>query len=105
MYHGCPARHKSGTVRPNLANATYASIVTAGIAPTEDQVKDPRSETGRIADIGRAKSTTTGVRMPGEDMDINAAQALTPDTTDKRASPASPDGADSVITDSVQDAA
>jgi hypothetical protein len=105
MYQGHPELQKSGTVRPNLASATYASIVTAGIAPNEDQVQDVTSETDCIAEIGSAKSTVTGLRLPGEDIDINVAQALAPDTPDTRALPDPPDGAHTFITDTVQNAA
>jgi len=31
MYQGCPARQRSELVRPNAANATYASIVSAPV--------------------------------------------------------------------------
>ena len=43
--------------------------------------------------------------MPDEDMYINAAQAVAPDTTDTHALPAPPEGADSVVTDTEQHAA
>lgn len=100
-YKGCPVCHKSGTVRPNLTKATYASIVTAGVAPTENQMQDFTSETGSIADIGSAKSTMNCLRMPGEKMDINVAQTLAPDISDTRTTPALPDVADTVFTDTV----
>lgn len=92
-------------MRPNLANATYASIVMACIAPTEDPAQNVTPEIGRDADIGNAKSTITGLHMTGEDMDINVPQALAPDTPDTSASLAPPDGADTVVTDTVQHAA
>ena len=68
-------------------------------------MQDFTSETGRIADTASAKSTMTTLHMPDEDMYINAAQAVAPDTTDTHALPTPPEGADSVVTDTEQHAA
>jgi hypothetical protein len=78
VYQGCPARQKSGTVRPNLANTTNASIVTDGVAPAEDPVQDVTSVTGHIADKGSTKFAINALYMPGYDMDINLAQEMAP---------------------------
>jgi hypothetical protein len=70
----------------------------ACVAPTEDSGQDVTPETGRAADTGSTKFTLTVLRMPGEDIDINVAQEVAPEKPDTRASLASPDGAETVVT-------
>jgi hypothetical protein len=79
-YQGCPARQRSRMVRPNSANATYASIVSANAAPSANQEEDMMIETGFNKKHETAEHTTPDLNVPikGTDSSIIDSEAFHP---------------------------
>jgi len=93
MYQGCPARHKTGTVRTTSTNATYASTVTASAATYKGSVITTTGN-GRIDDEGSTASTVPEWRLTGDDNDNCVAKAVVPDRPGTFAAPAPTEGTD-----------
>ena len=102
IYQGCPARQKSRTVKLNAANATYASIVTANVAPAEDPVQNITTKIGNNFNKGSDVYTTPDLGVSSKDTDTNIAEAVAPPHPDIGAPPARTEGIDTVVHDALQ---
>jgi len=68
MFQGCLGRQGSGLVRPNSANATYVSTVSATAAFSESPVADMMIEMGHNTQKNCAVITTPVLNAPSQNM-------------------------------------
>jgi len=71
-----PARLRSGQVRPNSANSTYASIASATAAHTESPVADMTIEMGNNTQKDSAVNTTPVFNALSQNVDTRIADAV-----------------------------
>jgi hypothetical protein len=102
MYQRCPAPHKSGIVRPTPTNVSYASIVSANAAQSENPVEDTVIEMEHNLTPGSAVHTKRGLSSPSHDTDATIVDTGVLNLTGLRA-PLTPEGGrDAVANDALQ---